>query len=206
MKLLKQLLVTAALCGLQTAAMAATIDVSGVKYPDTATVRGAPVVLNGAGTRVKAIFKVYTIGVYLPKKADTTEAVMAAAGPKRISIQMLRDIDTKELGKLFVRGVEDNTARSDLSKLIPGLIRMGEIFASHKSLAVGDAFAMEYIPTIGTVITIKGAVQGEPFKEPEFFNALLSIWLGKAPADPALKDVLLGRPPAPAPVQERERG
>jgi Chalcone isomerase-like len=205
MKSLKQLLVIAALCGLQTAAMAATMDVSGVKYPDTATVRGAPVVLNGAGTRYKAIFKVYTIGMYLPKKADTPEAVMAAAGPKRISVQMLRDIDTKELGKLFVRGVEDNTARSDLSKLVPGLIRMGEIFASHKTLANGDGFVMEFIPNVGTVITIKGVVQGEPFKEPEFFNALLSIWLGKQPADAALKDALLGKPPAPKP-EPQERG
>lgn len=205
MKSLQQLLLGAALCGFLSTALAAPVDVSGVKYQDTATVRGAPVVLNGAGTRYKAIFKVYTIGMYLTKKADTPEAVMATAGPKRISVQMLRDIDTKELGKLFVRGVEDNTARSELSKLVPGLIRMGEIFASHKTLTNGDAFVMEFIPNVGTVITIKGVVQGEPFKEPEFFNALLSIWLGKQPADAALKDALLGKQPAPK-AEPQERG
>ena len=39
---------------------------------------------------------------------------------------------------------------------------------------------------------------GEPFKEPEFFNALLGIWLGNAPADWKLKDALLGKT-APSP-------
>lgn len=33
----------------------------------------------------------------------------------------------------------------------------------------------------------------EPFKEPEFFNALLRGWLGPKPADWQLKDALLGK-------------
>ena len=40
---------------------------------------------------------------------------------------------------------------------------------------------------------VKGVPQGEPFKEPEFFNALLRIWLGPTPADWKLKDALLGK-------------
>jgi hypothetical protein len=35
--------------------------------------------------------------------------------------------------------------------------------------------------------------QGEPFKEPEFYDALLRIWLGPNPADWKLKDSLLGK-------------
>jgi hypothetical protein len=34
----------------------------------------------------------------------------------------------------------------------------------------------------------------EPIKEPEFFTALMSIWLGPAPADSQLKDALLAKP------------
>ena len=45
---------------------------------------------------------------------------------------------------------------------------------------------------MGSVITVKGVVQGEPFKEPEFFRALMMIWLGPVPADNLLKDALLG--------------
>ncbi len=35
----------------------------------------------------------------------------------------------------------------------------------------------------------------DPIPEPEFFNGLLRIWLGKSPADHLLKDALLGKPP-----------
>jgi len=38
-------------------------------------------------------------------------------------------------------------------------------------------------------------VQGEPFTEPDFFKALMSIWLGSSPADYKLKDDLLGVKP-----------
>lgn len=65
--------------------------------------------LNGAGVRYKAVFKVYAAGLYLTKKAATAEEVMVATGPKRLSITMLREIDSAELGKLFTRGVEDNS-------------------------------------------------------------------------------------------------
>jgi hypothetical protein len=41
---------------------------------------------------------------------------------------------------------------------------------------------------------LKGVQQGEPFKEPEFFAAMLRIWLGPNPADWKLKDALLGKP------------
>ena len=80
-----------------------------------------------------------------------------------------------------------------MSKLIPGLIRMGQVFADQKKLIAGDTFTIDWIPGSGTVITVKGKPQGEPFKEPEFYNALMRIWLGSSPADFKLKDALLGK-------------
>ncbi|MDP3832722.1 MAG: chalcone isomerase family protein [Hydrogenophaga sp.] len=174
-------------------AQGATVDVSGVKLEDRVTVAGSPLVLNGAGVRYKAVFKVYTVGLYLGQKAETTEAVLAATGPRRMSITMLRDIDSAELGKLFSRGMEDNMDRAAFSKLIPGVLRMSQVFSDHKKLKEGETFLIDWIPGTGTVLTIKGQVEGEPFKEPEFFNALMRIWLGPKPADWMLKDALLGK-------------
>jgi hypothetical protein len=172
---------------------AATVDISGVKLEDRATVAGQSLLLNGAGVRYKAVFKVYTAGLYLGQKAETTEAVLAATGPRRLTITMLRDIDSGELGKLFSRGMEDNMDRAAFSKLIPGVLRMSQIFSDHKKLKEGETFLIDWIPGTGTVLTIKGNVEGEPFKEPEFFNALMRIWLGPKPADWQLKDALLGK-------------
>ena len=175
-------------------AMAATVDVGGVKLEDTLDLRGSRLVLNGAGVRYKAVFKVYTAGLYLDKKAGTPEEVLAAAGPKRLHITMLREIDSNELGKLFTRGVQDNAPKTEMSKLIPGLIKMGQIFFDQKKLMTGDVFTIDWVPGVGTIIAVKGVAQGDPFKEPEFFNALMRIWLGPNPADWKLKNALLGKP------------
>ena len=193
MKNIRHLMLGAALSLMTAITMAATVDVAGVKLDDTIELRGAKLELNGAGVRYKAVFKVYAAGLYLTKRASTPEEVMAAPGPKRLSITMLREIDSAELGKLFTRGVEDNSPKGEMSKLIPGLLRMSQIFSDQKKLLPGENFLIDWIPGTGTVITVKGKVQGEPFKEPEFFNALMRIWLGPNPGDWKLKDALLGK-------------
>jgi hypothetical protein len=186
----------AALAGLIVggSALAAPVEVAGVKLEDSITVAGAPLQLNGAGVRYKAVFKVYVAGLYVGKRAATLEEVLAAPGPKRVTITMLRDIDSNELGKGLTRGLEDNTPRSELGKMVPSLIRMGQVFSDFKKLQAGDNFTLDWVPGTGTVLTIKGKQQSEQFKEVEFFNALLRIWLGQLPADTKLKDALLTKP------------
>jgi len=191
-KFLKQWLLAAAVLALAPATQA-QVTVSGVTYDETVDVRGSNLQLNGAGVRYKAVFKVYAAGLYLTKKAGATEEVLAAPGARRLSITMLREIDSSELGKLFSRGMEDNMDKAAFSKLIPGVLRMSQIFSVHKKLMPGENFLIDWIPGTGTVITVKGAPQGEPFKEPEFYNALLRIWLGPNPADWRLKEALLGK-------------
>lgn len=173
-------------------ALAQHVEVAGVKYETTAEVGGAKLQLNGAGIRYKAFFKVYTAGLYLAAKASSPEAVLGAAGAKRLHIQMLREIDGNELGKLFTKGMEDNSTREEFSKAINGVLRVAEIFSSKKRMSTGENFSIDWIPGAGTVVSVNGKQHGEPIKEPEFYNVLLKIWLGKSPADEQLKEALLG--------------
>ena len=172
----------------------AQVTLSGARFDESTDVRGSKAQLNGAGIRYKAVFKVYAAALYLTKKAGTTEEVLAAPGAKRITITMLRDIDSSELGKLFSRGIEDNMDKASFSKLIPGVMRMSQIFSDNKKLNAGENFSLDWIPGTGTVVMLRGVQQGEPFREPEFYNAMLRIWLGPNPADWKLKDALLGKP------------
>lgn len=176
---------------------AQTVDVSGVKYPPSAQVAGSTLQLNGAGVRYKFIIKVYTAGLYLGAKVATPEAVLAAQGPKRLHVVMLRDIDANELGRLFTRGMQDNAPKEEFSKSIPGTLRMADIFSAKKKLATGDNFSVDWVPGTGTTVLVNGKAQGDPIKEPEFFHALLRIWLGPNPADRLLKDALLGHAAPP---------
>ena len=174
------------------AALANTVELAGVTLDERITVAGKPLQLNGAGIRYKAVFKVYTAGLYLEKKATTPDQVWDQPGPKRMTITMLRDIDSAELGKLFSRGMEDNMEKGSFAKLIPGVMRMSQVFSKHKVLKAGETFVLDWVPGTGTVLTVKGVPENEAFKEPEFFEALMRIWLGPKPADWALKDALLG--------------
>lgn len=192
MKSMKPWLLAAAVLAVSSAA--AQVTLSGVRLDESADVHGTKVQLNGAGIRYKAVFKVYTAGLYLPRKAGTTQEVLDMPGAKRITITMLRDIDSTELGKLFSRGIEDNMDKASFSKLVPGVLRMSQIFSDNKKLNAGDNFSIDWIPGTGTILTLRGVPQGEPFKEPEFYSALLRIWLGPVPADWKLKDALLGKP------------
>ena len=173
-------------------ALSQTVDLAGVRYAPTAAVGGKDLVLNGAGIRYKFVIKVYTAGLYLGAKAATAEAVQAAPGPRRMHVVMLRDIDANELGRLFTRGMQDNSTREEFGKSITGTLRLADIFSARKKLLAGDNFSVDWVPGIGTTILVNGKPQGEPVKEPEFYNALLRIWLGPNPAERALKDALLG--------------
>ena len=172
-----------------------SVEVSGVRYASTATVAGSMLTLNGAGTRFKFVVRVYTAGLYLGAKAATPEAAFAAPGSKRLHVVMLRDIDANELGKLFTRGMQENAPRETFSKSIAGTLRIADIFSAKKKLLRGENFSVDYVPGVGTTVLVNGKAQGEPVREPEFFTALLSIWLGPNPADDGLKAALLGQEP-----------
>jgi hypothetical protein len=191
--LLKPGLLAATLALLLIAPIAqASLELSGVKVEDTATVAGTKLQLNGAGVRYKGPFKVYVGDLYTVKKVSSLEELTVAPGPKRLTMTFLREIEAGPFGKLLTRGVEDNVPKPEMSKLVPGLMRMSDIFTVNKILVPGETVVIDWIPGTGMVITAKGKVQGEPFKEPEFYKAIMAIWFGPVPADFKLKDALLG--------------
>lgn len=192
MRFSKPLLAGALALLLGASALASTIDIAGVKVEDSATVAGTKLQLNGAGIRFKGPFKVYVAELYTSKKVASLDELLAAPGPKRMTLVMTRDIEAGPFGKLLTRGMEDNNPKAEMSKLVSGLMKMSELFTIHKSFVPGDVIVMDWIPGTGLVITVKGKVQTEQFKEPEFFKALMGIWLGPSPAYWKLKDNLLG--------------
>lgn len=187
-------LVAAGLCLPAALPRAHAAEVSGVQLPDALQLGGSTLRLNGAGTRFKAVFKVYAAGLYLSQPATSFAQVRATPGPKSVHITMLRDIDATELGKLFSQGIQDNVERATFGRIILDVARMGEIFARYRELKSGDAFRVDWLPGTGTLLTVRGQVENPPFAEPAFFDALLGIWLGPHPAEGQLKDALLGRP------------
>ena len=71
----------ASLAGLMISAcaLAAPMDMSGIKLADPIEVAGSKLQLNGAGRRYTAVFKVYAAALYLDKKATTPDEAMISS-------------------------------------------------------------------------------------------------------------------------------
>ncbi len=170
---------------------AGATEVAGVKFDESVQVGGTDLKLNGAGIRYKAIFKVYAAGLYLKEKKTTVPEVLASAGPRRVTIVMLRDLSNEEFGRGFMSGIQQNTDKAEKSKMTSQFIRFGELFASVPELKKGDVMTNDWIPGVGTVVSLNGKKMGDPYPDLAFYNALLRIWLGESPVDRSLKKAML---------------
>lgn len=193
MKLFSKTTLAAAVLGMAMS-LAQAVEVSGVKVDDAAKVGGKDLVLSGAGLRTKTIFKIYVLGIYLNKKETTQAGVLAAQGPKRAKIHVLRELTGEEFGGAFLAGINKNLDKEEKSKYVNQLLKFGELFETLPPLKPGDTVMADWVPGTGTIITINGKQIIDPLPDPGFFNAILRIWYGDKPAEVALKHALLGEP------------
>ncbi len=166
-------------------------EVQGVRYEESIDLAGTRLQLNGAGTRYKAVFKVYTAGLYLSRKARTEAEAQLAPGAKRLTLTFVREIGSEELGRLFIKGIKSNTPNEEYTRIVGSVMRMSQVFYEARKMKIGETINMDWVPGKGTLISIRDVPVGDPFPEPEFYAALLRIWIGKDPADWQLKDALL---------------
>jgi Chalcone isomerase-like len=186
----KALAAAAVLCAV--AGEAAAADVAGIRLDDSVSVGGKTLLLNGAGVRTRAVFKVYAMGLYLTKKETTPDGVLSADGPRRVTLHMLRNLSGEDFGQAFMDGMNNNTPKDERSKFVGQIVKFGEMFANHGDLKQGDVVQIDWVPGRGMQSSVNGKPVGEPVAEQAFYNAILRIWLGDKPADTALKPLLLG--------------
>jgi hypothetical protein len=170
-----------------------SLQIKGHSYPKTIQLDGSTLHLNGAGVRYKVIVPVYTAALYSSKPVKSEQEFMAAPGAKRLILTMLRRVDSNELGYMFAKAMKLNIDPKDMVTALPGLARMGQVFADAKAVNPGDTIIMDWMGKgQNTVISIRNQQQGEPFAEAAFHRALMGVWLGEHAADYQLKDALLG--------------
>ena len=184
----------------------ATADAAstGTHFEPTTQLQGTRLQLNGAGTRFRTIFKVYDMALYTTRKVGTPEELLALPGPKKLQFSALRELPGTDLGRLFVKGMSENSTREQVNRHTLSTTRLIEIFSGKSKLMPGDSFAMEFVPGRGTQFVIQGQPQGEPVGDAEFFSMVLNIWFGTAPADRQLKDALLGRDGPPSMREQQQ--
>lgn len=162
------------------------------EFPATVQQDGASLTLNGKGTRHRAILNVYDMALYLPRKVKTREELLALPGPKRIEFIALRDLKTDDVGRAFVQGIRENATREQSNRHLVTMAKLIEVASMRDKINKGEGFSVHYTPGKGTVFSIAGQPQGPALGDEEFFKMVLDIWVGFSPAEPLLKDALLG--------------
>jgi hypothetical protein len=83
---------------------------AGVTLPDSYTVDGQRLVLNGMGLRTLTIFnvKVYVAGLYLPRQSHDAQQILASPGPKVILLEFVRSGSKAQVEKQYRAGEEAN--------------------------------------------------------------------------------------------------
>ena len=99
------------------------------------------------------IIRAYVVGLYLTERAGTEQAVVAAPGPKRIEIRMLREANAKEFNRALVRGIHKNAAPEELNRLQERIRHMEDAINAIGTVREGDRITPFYDPMIAKILT-----------------------------------------------------
>ena len=169
---------------------ASALEVAGVNVADKARVGAGELVLNGAGIRTRAIFKVYVGALYLTEKKSAAAEVLAQKGAKRVALTLLRDLSAQQLNEAFEGGIQANSSAAEIEAIKPRVAELLSLFTDGKK---GDVILLDFLPESGTAVSVNAAARGKPIPGEDLYRALLRIWLGDKPVDGDLKKGMLGQ-------------
>jgi len=174
---------------LGTPALAAQL--AGVTLADKVSVGGHVLMLNGAGVRIKVFFKIYVGSLYLPQKVGDLAGVLAR-GPRRIQMNLLRDLTSEQLVGALVGGLNANNSPAEMAAVKEPADELVRILTAFKDMDVRarDVLTLDFVDG-GTKVALNGETRGV-IPGAAFNNALTRIWLGDKPADGDLKKAMLG--------------
>jgi hypothetical protein len=175
------------------AAVASAAEVGGIRVDERTSLGASEIVLNGAGLRKRAFFKVYVAGLYLTEKTASPRDVLALGGPKRLSITLLRNISTRELVDALRDGICRNSSPEEqlaVKGRIDGLV--ADLLAVPQGRK-GDVLTVDWLPDDGTLVALNGEAKSHAIPGEDVYRALLKVWLGDNPTSAGLKKALLGQ-------------
>jgi len=166
------------------------LELEGVDLPETLSLDGRELVLNGAGVRKKFFFKLYVGSLYLEEKTQEADAVIPADSPMAIRLTIISGkINSDNMTEATLEGFDKATGGNTQ----PLQAEIDQFMAAFEERIVeGDQFTLLYVPQGGVKVykngELKTTVTGLAFN-----RALFGIWLGEEPAQKSLKHDMLGR-------------
>ncbi len=163
-------------------------ELAGITLPDSQSVGGDDLRLNGIALRTYSIFRIpiYVAGLYLVHPDSDPDRILRAGETKLLDIRFIHDVSEESARKAWHEGFEQNCfspcrlARADVERFIAGV----------HAMSTGDSFRILFTAD-GTEITSNGhavaSIPGRPFA-----TAILATFIGPQPPTARLKRELLG--------------
>ncbi|AWM14519.1 chalcone isomerase family protein [Flavobacterium sp. NRK F10] len=168
----------------------AQTTISGVKVDGKLSIDGQDLILNGAGLREKLWIDLYVGALYLPKKSNSANDIMASADGAAIKLTIVSGMITSEKMINAVNEGFENATKGNTASIKTKIEKFKSFFS--EEIKKGDQFLIVNVPGTGIVVykngVKKGSIDGHDFKK-----ALFGIWLCDKPADKNLKAGMLGK-------------
>jgi hypothetical protein len=168
---------------------AAAVDIQGVELPATATLGGREVVLNGAGVRTKVVFKIYVGSLWLPQRAADLAGVLAQS-PRRIRMDLLRNLSADQLADALLEGLKDNLSAAELAAVKGETEQLVVAMKGFGDVKQGSVVTLDYVD--GATHVMLDAKERATIAGEAFNKALTRIWLGEHPVQASLQKDMLG--------------
>lgn len=165
-------------------------EVSGVKIDDKLRVGDSELVLNGAGLRSRFFIKVYVGALYVGQKSNVPAAIINSASPRRMSLRMLRELDSDALYGALQDGLKNNLTAAELVEIKPQSDELATLMKGIGKAREGDTIAIDFSAE-GVTVSLNGESRGK-VGGAVFARSLLKVWLGENPVEASLKKALLG--------------
>ena len=165
---------------------------AGVTLPDTITVAGKPLTLNGMGLREATWLKidVYVAGLYVEHVSSSPDRLLAKDEPKLLILRFVRDVGRGDILKAWNDGFKNNST-VPVASIKPLIDQFNSWMPSFND---GDSLLLTYVPGKGVTVHLNNVQKGV-INDDNFVRSLFSIWLGPKPPTGALKSGLLGNHP-----------
>ena len=159
-------------------------EIGGADLPDTMTVAGETLALNGAGLRKKFVVKVYAGALYLKKKSSDANAIASADEPMAIRMHFLYGVSPEQLTDAFDEGFAAAVGKDGMTKMKSNIDAFYALFKDKTKKH--DTYDIIYTPGKGVAVHFNGTESGV-VGDAAFKEAVFKIWLGDKPTDGNLK-------------------
>ncbi|MFH1469439.1 MAG: chalcone isomerase family protein [Pseudomonadota bacterium] len=161
-------------------------ELAGVTLPDTATLGGQSLVLNGMALREKYFLDIYVGGLYLPAKTTDGATAINQDVAKKIEMSFIYSEVPAE------KTIETYREVWALDPNYPAVQAQAETFCSWiTTLHSGETMTIQYVPGEGTSLLVNGAKKGT-IPGVEFMRVIFSNYLGPH-ANKVLRTGMLGK-------------